>query len=90
MKLAAKVLRFMLGVNYKKVQCKSAASTAPPYSVTFQAMIKAAASAASPKAKSRKPRPRGAPRRRLGWRMTPRGAPLGLGSFDLAFGYRLR
>ena len=63
-----------------------AASAADPYYVKFQAVIKSAASAASPKAESRKPRPRGAPRRRPGWRMTASAAPLGLGFLDLAFG----
>ena len=43
---------------------KAVASAASPDYVKFQAVIKSAASAASPKAKSRKPRPRGAPRGR--------------------------
>ena len=49
----------------------------------FQAVIKLAASAASPKTKSRETRPRATPRRADGgaW-----GASLGLGSLDLVFG----
>ena len=43
---------------------KSAASAASPDYVKSQAVIKSAASAASPKAKSEKPRSRGAPRGR--------------------------
>ena len=40
---------------------QSAASAASLDYIKFQAVIKSAASAASPKTKSRKPRPRGAP-----------------------------
>ena len=60
----------------------------------FQAVIKSAASAASPKAKSREGSSRGAPDDGARWddgdgrttdriRTTARGAPLGLGFLDL-------
>ena len=49
-------------------------------------MIKSASSAASPKTKSREPRPRGVPGRRLGkWTAAGRGASLDLGPLDLVF-----
>ena len=76
---------------------QSAASAASPDSVKFQAVIKSAASAASPKAKSREGSSRGAPGSRgtVGRRGRPddgsvrtteRGAPLELPSLDFAFG----
>ena len=57
----------------------------------FQAVIKSAASAASPKAKSREGSSRGAPGDGARWddgvgRATDRGAPLELPSLDFAFG----
>ena len=76
---------------------KSAASAASLDSVKFQAMIKSAASAASPKAKSREGSSRGAPRsvvrtdpssgrpRRPTEPRRP-GAPLELPPLDFAFG----
>ena len=75
---------------------KSAASAASPDYVKFQAVIKSAASAASPKAKSREGSSRGAPDDRARWddgggRTTDRirtmawGAPLELPSLDLGF-----
>ena len=72
-------------------------SEAKTYSIKFQAVIKSAASAASPKAKSREGSSRGAPqavvRIRSVVRPTPSshrapspGAPLELPSLDFAFG----
>ena len=66
-------------------------------SMKFQAVIKSAASAASPKAKSREGSSRGAPGDGARWddgggrttdrmRTTERGAPLELPSLDFAFG----
>ena len=65
---------------------KSAASAASLDYVKFQAVIKSAASAASPKAKSRKPRPRGAPGNGSAGGQQHWGAPPGLGFLDLVFG----
>ena len=76
---------------------KSAASAASPDYVKCQAVIKSAASAASPKAKSREGSSRGAPGDWAWWddgggrttdriRTTERGAPLELPSLDFAFG----
>ena len=76
---------------------KSAASAASPDYVKFQAVIKLAASAASPKAKSREGSSRGAPRfvvpsdllsgrpRRPTVPRRP-GAPLEFACLDFAFG----
>ena len=76
---------------------KSAASAASLDYVKFEAVIKSAANAASPKAKSREGSFREAPGRRgtVGRRARPydgsvrtteRGAPLELPSLDFAFG----
>ena len=75
---------------------KSAASAASLDYVKFQAVIKSAASAASPKAKSREGSSRGAPDDGARWddgdgratgdgRTTERGTPLDLGFLDFGF-----
>ena len=63
---------------------KSAASAASPDYVKFPAVIKLAAS--TPKAKSRKPRPRRSPGGRPGWRMTASGRSASPGSWFPCFG----
>ena len=65
---------------------KSAASAASPDYVKFQAVIKSAASPASREPKSRGLSSRGAPDGGSAGGRRPRGAPLGLGFLDLAFG----
>ena len=67
---------------------KSAASAAATDNAKCQAVIKLADSAASPRAKSRKPRPRGAPGQQLGMRLAGLGALLWVPvpSIDMAFG----
>ena len=70
---------------------KLAASAASPEGLQageldFQAVIKSAASAASPKTESRGPSSRGAPDGGSAGGRRPRGAPLELGPLDLVFG----